>query len=270
MSNISEELIKTAEQIRKKYRALKRGRLIDETLRIEQFKPLVEPIKELVDSHKNPILPQVENVPPHTPQRPLRQIVHTPRPLPPSPHVRRLGSLATFHLSIHMSRSNEADHTYGIRFENTAYKIGNKVIEIVGDDIIIGDVRYKGTLGLWELVTLKRPKKFTQDDLDKYKEMLIQTNAHHKSYNPDSGLSANSGAKYMQIIKPLFTQTGAGIKIASDNKTEFQYWKDPNSLIDELRLLHYSQEAGNTGVSNKIQSIIDALLKEEIIFINKK
>src|SRR5436190_18213885 len=86
--------------------------------------------------------------------------------------------------------------------------------------------------------------KYTQDDLDKYKEMLIQTNAHHKSYNPDSGLSANSGAKYMQIIKPLFTQTGAGIKIASDNKTEFQYWKDPNSLIDELRLLHYSQEAG--------------------------
>ena len=125
-------------------------------------------------------------------------------------------------------------------------------------------------MGLWELVTLKRPKKYTQDDLDKYKEMLVQTNAHHKSYNPDLGLSANSGAKYMQIIKPLFTQTGSGIKIASDNKTEFQYWKDPNSLIDELRLLHYSQDAGNTGVSNKIQSIIDALLKEEIIFINKK
>ena len=144
MSNITEELIKTGKQIREKYRALKRGRLIDETLRIEQFKPLVEPIKELVDSHKNPNLPQVENILPQTPQRPLRQIVHTPRPstsLPPSPHVRRLGSLATFHLSIHMSRSNEADHTYGIRFENTAYKIGNKVIEIVDDDIIIGDIR---------------------------------------------------------------------------------------------------------------------------------
>src|SRR5436190_9709825 len=161
MSNISEELIKTAELIRKKYRALKRGRLTDKTLRIEQFKTIVEPIKELVESHKNPNLPQVENIPPHTPQRPLRQIVHTPRPstsLPPSPHVRRFGSLATFHLSIYMSRSNEADHTYGIRFENAAHKIGNKVIEIVDDDIIIGDIRYKGTLGLWELVTLKNLK----------------------------------------------------------------------------------------------------------------
>ena len=102
--------------------------------------------------------------------------------------------------------------------------------------------------------------------MDKYKEMLIQTSAHHKSYNPDSGLSSNSGAKYMQIIKPLFTQTGAGIKIANDNKTEFEYWDDPNTLINELRLLHYSQEAGNTGVNNKIQSIIETLLKKEIIY----
>lgn len=70
----------------------------------------------------------------------------------------------------------------------------------------------------------------------------------------------------MQIIRPLFTQTGDGIKIASDNKTEFEYWHDPNTLIDELRLLHYSQQAGNTGVSDKIQSIIDTLLKNKIIY----
>ena len=265
MVNVTEELIKTGNQIRDKYRALRKGKLAYENLRTEQWKPVVEPLKELVEeSKKNPNLLQVENVLPHTPQRPLRQIGHTPRPL--SPHVRRLGSLATFHLSIHMSRSNEADHTYGIRFENAAHKIGNKVIEIVDDDIIIGDIRYKGTLGLWELVTLKKPKNYTQDDLDKYKEMLIQTSAHHKSYNPDSALSANSGSKYMQIIRPLFTQTGDGIKIASDNKTEFEYWHDPNTLIDELRLLHYSQQAGNTGVSDKIQSIINTLLKNKIIY----
>src|SRR5436190_24044978 len=52
MTDVQKELIKTADLIRKKYRALKRGRdMIDET-RIENLKPITEPLKELIEVQK--------------------------------------------------------------------------------------------------------------------------------------------------------------------------------------------------------------------------
>lgn len=33
------------------------------------------------------------------------------------------------------------------------------------------------------------------------------------------------------------------------------YWDDPNELVDRLRLLHASQQAGNNNVNNEIISI---------------
>src|SRR5436190_21695020 len=88
-------------------------------------------------------------------------------------------------------------------YDNMAYKIGNKVVEINNNDIIIGDTPYKGTQGLWELITLKEPKEYTQDDLDTYKNILLQTNGHLKNYIDVAQISSNKYSEYLNIIKPL-------------------------------------------------------------------
>ena len=121
----------------------------------------------------------------------------------------------------------------------------------------MGDKTYNGTEGLWELLTLKDPSNYTETDLNNYKEILISTNAHKKNYNPDEGISGNRHSKYQKVISKLFK--GQGLREVTNNKIDYIYWDDPNELIDRLRLLWLSKEAGNTGVDNEIQSIIEEL-----------
>src|SRR5436190_22153223 len=264
MTDVQKELIKTADLIRKKYRALKRGRDMIEETRIENLKPITEPLKELIEVQKT--APLLALPPP--PPTPL-----TPKPLPrlteasltPTRTI-TIGNIARAYLSHSFKKENDADHTYGIRYDNAAYKIGKKVIEIKNNDIIIDDTPYKGTQGLWELITLKKPKEYTQDDLDMYKTILLQTNGHLKSYIDGAQMSGNKHTKYLNIIKPLFQGTGEGLLLVNIIKFELRYWDDPNELVKRLRLLHLSKRAGNTGVHNEMESIIKELLEREIIF----
>src|SRR5436190_17417050 len=231
MSDVTKELIKTADQIRRKFRALKRGREIIEDSRIESLKPIVEPLKELVETQKafKPLPPQIETTP-STPT-PLPRI--TEAPLTPR-RIMTIGNIARGYLSYSLEKEQIADHTYGLRYDNMAYKIGNKIVEIKNNDIIIDDTHYKGTQGLWELITLKKPREYTQNDLDTYKAILLQTNGHLKNYKDGAQMSSNKYPKYLNIIKPLFESTGEGLMVANDNKIEQRYWDDPNELVDRL------------------------------------
>src|SRR5436190_103224 len=261
MADVRKELIKTADLIRKKYRALKRGHDMMEETRVENFRPITEPLKELINVQKTtPLLalsPPRSPTPPHLPSITEGFQSHA--------KTITISKIATGYLNYSFKKGNDADHTYGIRYDNMAYKIGNKVIKIKNNDIIVGDTPYKGTQGLWELITLKKPKEYTQDDLDTYKKLLLQTNAHLKNYKDGAQISSNRYPKYTDIIKPLFQSTGGGLMLANDNEIEHRYWDDPNKLVNQLRVLHLSKGAGNTGVDNEIQSIIDALIERKII-----
>ena len=269
MSNVTKELIKTADVIRNKYRALKRGRDVIVESRIENLKPIVEPLKELIEAQKAlkpptpSLLPRITETPPPPMPPPLPRIAEGP--LTPTRTI-TIGNIARAYLSHSLKKENDADHTYGLRYDNLAYKIGNKVVEIKNNDIIIGDTPYKGTQGLWELITLKKPKEYTQDDLDTYKAILLQTNGHLKNYIDGAQMLGNKHTKYLNIIKPLFKSTGEGLMVANDNKIEHRYWDDPNELVKRLRILHLSKKAGNTGVHNEMESIIEELLERKIIF----
>lgn len=257
MRDITKELVTTADQIRKKYRALKRGREYMEESRAEILKPVVEPLKELVESQKYP-LPMIESAP---------RLPQSPRMIQSSPRGRflTLGSIAKHYLSRFLTKS-EADNTYGLRFENLAYKIGNKSVEMRDDDFIIDDVKYKGTPGLWELIVLKEPENYTDQDLATYKEILLQTDAHRKGYKPGAQISSNKHSKYTNIIKPLMAKTGQGFLQANENKVDYKYWDDPNEIVDRLRLLYYEKLSGNTNVHNEMESIIEELKEKNIIF----
>ena len=51
----------------------------------------------------------------------------------------------------------------------------------------------------------------------------------------------------------------------TDNKIDYVHWNDPNELVDRLRLLNASRQAGHTVHDNEILSIIEELREAGII-----
>ena len=75
---------------------------------------------------------------------------------------------------------SKLDQYFGIYKENNIYMMGDK--EIVVDDrnnifLDNGAISFKGTKGLWSLITFKYPDVYDPEDLENYKELLDRTNA---------------------------------------------------------------------------------------------
>ena len=79
-------------------------------------------------------------------------------------------------------------------------------------------------------------------------------------------MSSNKYPKYNEIIKPMFKTVGEGLREVTGNKIDYVYWNDPNELVNRLRLLWLSRIAGNTGVNNEIDSIIEELRESNIVY----
>src|SRR6218665_2661689 len=86
---------------------------------------------------------------------------------------------------------------------------------IEGDDITVGDKTYKGTPGLWKLLTMARPNESIYDSTDNadYAEILNVTKAMSMPSNPKKP-NASGGWKYMNIIKLIWdARTGKGVDV---------------------------------------------------------
>lgn len=106
----------------------------------------------------------------------------------------------------------------------------------------------------------------------------MYTNAHRRDYDPEKPIKSNKGFKYLHVIKPLFkfctplsstenlTQ-GSGLPVLKKVKenVDYVYWDDPNELVERLKLLLASRDAGNTGLENEIISIIEELRENNTI-----
>ena len=181
-----------------------------------------------------------------------------------------------------------------------SFKIGSKPIKIENDDIIINDIRFKGTPGLWRLLTSKNiPDKFSATDLRHYIYIMSDTNVTHVKYDKDNRrISGND--KMNKLIKPLviaLEEDGEdaltneisryfGYEEETDEEFEEEYEEeytlpstsgtglkilpsDPNALIDRFDLLFSSKKAGHTGVRNEIVSILDELKRQGVIKTNE-
>lgn len=182
-----------------------------------------------------------------------------------------LGSIATEYLRS-MAGKQLTDKTFGLYDKGGAFYIGDSEVKLSGDDIIVGETKYNGTLGLWELITSKYPDsdKYTSQDIDSYKTILLNTNA---IVNPDTGkVKSSSGEKYRKIIKPIYE---AYLKPKKTHKISSLFKKkgegialmpsDPNRLVEMLTLRVNSYNAGNTGVKNEIIDIADELVRQAVI-----
>ena len=145
-----------------------------------------------------------------------------------------LGELATDYLKQYASNKKSVDTTFGINSKNGDFYIGYEQITIEGDDVVIDRTVYKGTPGLWELITMAKPNNsiYDSNDLETYAEILERTNAMSQPSNPKKPKSSKS-EKYTQIIKPLWNRMLGLRSMASSGKgvNTVILPQDPNALV---------------------------------------
>ena len=106
---------------------------------------------------------------------------------------------------------------------------------------------------------LKEPdeKAYDMDDLQKYTNILLETNALF--VQGTNRVKFNVGPKYKNIIKPIYddlkSKKGEGLLLLSDS----------DALVDMLDLRLSSYYAGNTGVKNEIVDIADELRRQSVL-----
>lgn len=173
------------------------------------------------------------------------------------------------------SKSSESlnDVPFGVRIQNGKLMLGSAIINVTDKKISVAGRNYVNTKGLHELLFKKSPNSalITDEDRKNYKTMLIDTNVHRRDFDPSKPIKSNKGQKYLEFIKPLFKevtiQTGDGIPMLKKwrKNVDFIYWDDPNELVERLKLLVASRDAGNTGLDNEIISIIEELQENEYL-----
>ena len=200
--------------------------------------------------------------------------------------ITKLGPLAVNAL-IEAFTKEGVDRTYGIYAKDKIFKIGNKEIKIKDNDITLEGEVYKGTPGLWELITSKNPINYTDEDKDIYRQILLRSNTIFRNFNPKSNYPRpTKTAKWLNIISPFWEeikkQRKYEAKTEEDNETEEDdpqpstsgtglkiLPSDPNALIDRFDLLFSSKKAGHTGVRNEIVSILDELKRQGVLKTNE-
>ena len=92
---------------------------------------------------------------------------------------------------------------YGVYLHKNGF--GNKCFDIDdADNLIIDGVRYVGTPGLYELIFKRIPDDLLYtEDMNKYKSMLLTTNAHKHKHQSQGRLLSNRRYKYKYVIAPL-------------------------------------------------------------------
>lgn len=165
------------------------------------------------------------------------------------------------------------DLQFGMRRVGNSFKIGNARISLDKDDIItVNGQTYSVTRGLANLLFLSKPAEdsYTLADWQVYKNIVIATNAHRKDYLPFGNLIKNNSYKYKHIIQYFAPQKvtgegGSNLLPVTRNAIDFKYWNDANELVERLHLLHSSRTAGHTGLNAEIAAIEEELREEDLI-----
>jgi len=106
------------------------------------------------------------------------------------------------------SHGKDGDHShYGLKDKNGQFYIGKDPIEIDGNDLVIEDKRYRGTQGLWQLITMRNPEPGfqTKEDEKNYGEIMIEADAIRHPVNPDTPYKRKS-LKWKNFIKKIWDE----------------------------------------------------------------
>ena len=290
------DFIETRKRIKDNFIAKKVGEIEYQTGLTKLFKPVTETqkatAKEITEAQKataekftQELLPIKEGIE-ELPTKLFRKVF--PSIELKASDIMNLGPLAVNALLQAFTKKN-IDLAFGLYAQQGKFKIGNKEVNIEDNDIKIDDIIFEGTPGFWELITSKNPnpENYTEEDLDKYRQLLLLTNAIYRDNNPDNNNPKSSKSlKWKNIIKPIWEQ----IKKQKEEEEEYEEEyeepalipftptkgtglkilpSDPNALIDRFDLLFSSKKARHTGVRNEIVSILDELKWQGVLKTNE-
>lgn len=299
------EIVKLSDIVRQKYRESKMGASETEQILQETFKPIVTPLKTLVsETRTNRRKPkedknkfgfvgkdergkeeEIEDEVFETPKRKAPkflkkevQFTSTPEPTIEDyvenalqtvegvqgirEYLNKLGHIAAKYIGLYITGDPKIDKTrMSIRNTGRELMIGNSKVEIDNNDLIIGGKEYEGSEGLYELLFMKNPDeaKLKDRDIENYKDILDKTSATRRAFSADLQRQGTKGHKYRKFY------LGKAYKDYVKARPNFVYFDDINELVDRLKLLVASKDAGHTDHENEILSIIEELKEADII-----
>lgn len=180
---------------------------------------------------------------------------------PTSAKHEKYGLIAAQHLKETLNNTN--DNIFGIYTKKGIMMMGDKNIRVKGNHIQVDDELYNGTVGLWKLLTEAKPQGYTDNDLESYKQMIIQTHAMFQNNDPSSKRpKASKSYKWNELISPIWeeykgrTKEGSGII-----KTTFLP-KNVKGLFQKLKILYAEFLAGNKTTQNELVAVLDELKRQ--------
>ena len=230
--------------VRNKYNLIKSGVFEQSRSAEAQLKPLIEPIKLLIDRIKKEEgeenlhikrenlktlkreKKEKDEVEEESTSRKVSRILSRDFQTPTAastPSAPRIKTLPEIYL--HEKPMNELDLVYGVKHDEKkgVYTMGNKEIGFLqnSNDFVVDTHRVpRATRGLYELIFMKHPGPHTENDKAIYKLILKTTGAH---LNSNGKIKSNSGYKYKNIIKPLFANKKASTEgTAAEEEEEYE------------------------------------------------
>ena len=182
-----------------------------------------------------------------------------------------VGKIAFYYLSNYASKKGICDRVFGIHTKEEQRGkmfIGKEEITIDDNDVIIGGAspqRYKGTIGLWELISRAKPDKtkITDEDMENYEKILVETKAMEYDENPNKPKASRS-EKWQTIVSKIWEKFKSDTKVKKGNGVLILP-SDPNALVERFTLSVAAWYAGNKGSRNEAVSICDELLRQNRI-----
>jgi len=189
----------------------------------------------------------------------------------------------------YLKDSKRRDRIFGpTQDKDNSWYLAKTPIYFENKHITVDNTKYPLTRGLIELLFLKDPISYNENDLNVYRKIVNKTSVHKCGHDPSGKIKSSKSNKYKNIISPLFVKrsstkshrksmsmdktgntsqyTGEGFMDLNLEKPNFIYWDDPNELVSRLRLLISSTMAGHSGHNNEISSIIEELREANIIY----
>ena len=292
------DFIETRKRIKDNFIAKKVGEAEYQTGLTKLFKPVTETQKATTEKITQELLPikeGIEKLPGAIKEAGQSLSESLPALGMTEEELIKIGPIARKYIQSNLGR---ATTKAGLYSEDDNLKIGYRPVKIENDDIIIDDERFKGTVGLWELITSKDIPDISEygaEDLAGYITIMHITKATYDKNNKRVG----GNDKMNKLIKPLvkaLEEDKSGNKLITKINKHFGFEEeeyevpasipltptkgtglskpkilpsDPNALINRFDLLFSSQKAGHTGVRNEIVSILDELKRQGVLKTNE-
>jgi len=161
-----------------------------------------------------------------------------------------------------LDNTKERDTTFSIRVQNGNLYCGDTRIIVENENIRLFDgTTYEGMPGFWELLTLKDPKTYTQEDLKAYEDIVLKTHVYRQNNDKNNPHPKSSnGIKYLTLIQPMLRENGilkeprfinnepgtslaqeideaegSGLKkLLTNAPIEYVYWNSLDELLERL------------------------------------